>query len=67
MSLKKLAKLSELAATDFDAACEMAEQIPAIAEFFDTWAKHCGASRKVFVGHTVVMLVSLTVSTDETA
>lgn len=42
---------------DWDNRCAAIEmRYPSVKEFFDTWAKNCGASRKVFVGHTVKML-----------
>ena len=54
-----LKHLKMLAETDFNGACVWAESAKPLSEYFDTWAKHCGASRELFVGHTVRMLISL--------
>ncbi len=55
-----LAHLEMLAKTDFDEACDWAENnVPALRDYFDTWASHCGASRKVFIGHTIKMLIDI--------
>lgn len=52
--------LKKLAEEDFDLACDFAEHnIDACADFFETWAKHCGAPKSVFIGHTVRMLIDL--------
>lgn len=57
--MKKLDHLKMLAQTDFDGACTWAEHnMPSVCEFFDTWASHCGAPRRVFVGHVVKMLIA---------
>ncbi len=58
-----LQHLSMLAESDFDGACIWAEQnIPELKAFFETWAKHCGASKSVFIGHTVKMLIKINAS-----
>ena len=57
---EKLQHLKHLAESDFDASCLWAESnMSRVCEFFETWARHCGAPREVFVDHTVKMLVSL--------
>ncbi len=49
-----------LAETDWNGACRWAQQnIPELQGFFETWAKHCGAPKSVFIGHTVRMLLDL--------
>lgn len=56
----RLEHLKMLAETDFDAACQWAEyNIDSLSEFFDTWAKNCGAPKSVFIGHTVKMLIKI--------
>ena len=56
----KLQHLKMLAETDFDGACIWAEHnIKSLNDFFETWAKHCGAPRSVFIGHAVKMLINL--------
>ena len=58
MKNRELDHLKMLAESDFDGACIWAEHnIPTLADFFETWAKHCGAPKEVFIGHTVRMLV----------
>jgi len=55
--MDKLSYLRQLANTDFQAACQWAEQnIESLPSFFETWARHCGAPRETFIGHTVRML-----------
>jgi len=55
-----LMQLRILADDDFDQACEWAENnVPELKSFFDTWSMHCGASRKVFIGHTIKTLINL--------
>ncbi len=57
---KQIEHLKILAETDFMGACVWAENnIDSLKSFFDTWAKHCGAARATFVGHTVRMLIDL--------
>jgi len=49
-----------LSESDFDGACRWAEQnIVSLSDFFDIWARHCGAPKDVFVGHTVRMIIDL--------
>lgn len=56
----RLQHLKMLAETDFDAACRWAEyNMDEVGDFFETWAKHCGAPKDVFIGHVVKMLISL--------
>ena len=56
----RLDHLKKLAEEDFDLACEFAEKnIDSCSDFFETWAKHCGAPKSVFIGHTVKMLINL--------
>ena len=57
---KKIEHLKMLAETDFDGACVWAENnIDSLKGYFDTWAKHCGAPRNVFIGHTIKMIIWL--------
>lgn len=57
---KQINHLRLLAEDDFDAACIWAENnIASLKGYFETWAKHCGASRRVFIGHTVRMIIDL--------
>lgn len=50
--------LSLISNDNFDGACEWAENnIEGLSDYFETWAKHCGAPRSVFVGHTVKLLI----------
>lgn len=56
----RLQHLKMLAEIDFEAACRWAEyNMDEVGVFFETWAKHCGAPKDVFIGHTVKMLISL--------
>jgi len=58
--MKDLEHLKTLCETDFSAACVWAENnIPALKDYFDTWASNCGAKRPVFIGHTIKMLISI--------
>jgi len=60
MMKNKLDHLKLLAEDDFDGACVWAENnIESLKDYLDTWAKHCGAPRDVFVGQTVVMLINV--------
>jgi len=56
----KIEHLRILAETDFEGACVWAEHnIKSLSEYFDTWASHCGASRKVFIGHTIRAILDI--------
>jgi len=56
--MNELDHLKMLAESDFEGACIWAENnIPSLTAYFDTWAKHCGAPKSVFIGHTVRMLI----------
>ena len=56
--MNKIEYLAMLADSDFEAACVWAENnIKPLSEFFETWAKNCGAPKSVFIGHTVKMLI----------
>ncbi len=60
MDKTRLQHLKMLAEIDFEGACRWAEyDMDEVGSFFETWAKHCGAPKDVFIGHTVKMLISL--------
>ena len=50
--------MTEAEQVAFDNECATIEmRHPCVKDFLDTWGKHCGASRKVFTGHLVKMLI----------
>lgn len=49
-----------------DDACDLAMTIPAVKEFVDTWGGHCGANKKVFIGHVTHMLANIRAGYDAT-
>lgn len=45
---------------NWDVTCEWAEEnIPQLASHLETWGPHCGAPRKVYLGHIVRMLIDI--------
>ena len=58
MTTKELNHLKMLSESDFESACVWAENnIGSLKDFFETWSKNCGASKQVFIGHTIKMIV----------
>lgn len=44
---------------NFKDACELAEKSGPTKDFFETWAKYCGAPKEVFVGNTIRMILDM--------
>lgn len=57
--MKTIDMIRETAKHSLNEACKQAEENMAMNDFFNTWVRHCGAPKDVFIGHTVRMLIDI--------